>query len=463
MPVVPRAAFADEDWQVRWAAVRAEAAARTITLSRRASEWIETAPTQERAIACATAALGAGLFGKTLFSFLENEPSALKACQVIERSVLEECQTELLLVDQVRALEALSATSTAFERSHGRIVLDTLANRSAEATERLAQLLIEAATRSGTPAGRALLEAAKADDEKAMNRLLEVYATLRDRQRPLLSSTDRDARRQAVHALAAIAPLSAPELSSALADAEPSVRMAAARALARGEGRSIVEAALARFAPQGTTSASEKRRWLILLADVDDPACPGFTRSIWKDATQPDAVRADALVSLAGCARKESLADLDEASRLPNAVVQQGVMRAVLELPREPAVVGLVETALTSSTPEVLVAATTAIAAHRLAALSNRVQALVGHSDPTVRKSSLSALSSLDARKAQPVVITALAKDRDISVRATCAHLLADSGGPLAVSALVNTVKSDPNPHVKSAASASLRRLGIAP
>ena len=65
-----------------------------------------------------------------------------------------------------------------------------------------------------------------------MNRLLEVYSRVRDRERPQLSSASTDVRREAIVTLGALAPLSAPELSQALNDSSAELRIRAAQALA---------------------------------------------------------------------------------------------------------------------------------------------------------------------------------------------------------------------------------------
>jgi HEAT repeat protein len=309
--------------------------------------------------------------------------------------------------------------------------------------------------------GLALLRDATERDAELVNRLLAVYSVLRDKNRPLLRSTEKDARRQAVGALAPLAPLSAPELTQALDDQQASIRMAAARAIARGEGRSVTEAAEARLSGVSPAPPAEKRRWLALLSDVDDPKCAQLTRRTWQDETQPDAVRAEALVSLAGCARKNALPDLTQAAGAPNVALQAGALRAVLLLPREPSVVPLVERALGSTDDAVLMAACEAVGAHRLAPLSPRLLPLLDHQTGAVRFEALKATHALDSRKALPRVIAALEKDPDALVRTRSTTLLTEVGGPLAVAALANASKTDADDRVKIAATEGLRKLGV--
>ncbi|MDX2011235.1 MAG: HEAT repeat domain-containing protein [Myxococcaceae bacterium] len=460
---VPTAAFSDEDWQVRWGAVRADAKAKALTVERRLGQWVEQSDGDARTTACLTALLGAGARSVTRDRLLSAEPRALTACRAIDAAVIARAEDELLVADVPRALEALQCTSAGRGVGSARVVLDALARRPPEADEVLARLLVANAERGGPPVGLSLLRDATGDDAPRVDRLLAIYATVRDRNRPLLGSTEKDARRQAVAELAPLAPLSLSELTTALADSQASIRMAAARAIARGEGRSVTEAADARLSGQTTASPAEKRRWLTLLADVDDPACASLTRRTWRDETQPDVVRAEALVSLAGCARRQALDELSAAMTTRTVALQAGVMRAVLMLPREPGVVPLVEAGLSSTVDEVLAGAAAAVGAHRLTTLAGRLEPLVAHQAGVVRAEALKALWTLDARKTQPLVVSALGQDADAQVRVVAAALLGEVGGPLAVSALARAARKDADGRVKMAAVEGLRRLGVTP
>lgn len=464
LPAVPAGAFTDDDWLVRWSAFRAEAKLNPKTTAEQAlASRVVESQGDERKRWCLTALLAAGAQPRTVETLLSVRPEAGAACKSLEGAVYLAGADELLSADINHAHEALRLVSAGRGTGPARVVLDLMMVKPVEADETLANLLVLHAERGGPPVGLALLRDATERDAPQVNRLLAVYSKLRDRNRPLLSSTEKDARRQAVVALAPIAPLSASELLIALNDQQASIRMNAARAIARGEGRSVTEAAEARLSGTTPAPAAEKRRWLTLLADVDDPACATLTRRTWRDATQPDAVRAEALVSLAGCARKAAVPDLTEASTTPNVTLQAGVMRAVMMLPREPAIVPLVEAALASPADEVLAGAAQAIGAHRLTALAPRLAPLLDAQSGAVRAEALKALATLDPRKAQPTVITRLAQDVDPEVRLAAAALLADVGGPLAVSALAKASKTDTDARVKMAATESLRRLGVTP
>lgn len=460
---VPAAAFTDDDWQVRWGAVRADAKAKGLTVERRLAQWVEQSEGDARTTACLTAMLGAGARAVTRDRLLSAEPRALTACRALDAVVAARSEDELLQADLPRALDALQCASAGRGVGSARVVLDAMSRRPPEADEVLARLLVANAERGGPPVGLSLLRDATGADAPRVDRLLAIYATVRDRNRPLLGSTEKEARRQAVAELAPLAPLSQSELSTALGDAQASIRMAAARALARGEGRSVTEAAEARLSGQTNASAAEKRRWLTLLADVDDPSCAALTRRTWRDETQPDPVRAEALVSLAGCARRQALDDLSAAMTSRAVTLQAGVMRAVLMLPREPGVLPLVEAGLSSPVDEVLAGAATAVGAHRLTALSARLEPLAAHQAGVVRAEALKALWTLDARKSQPRVIGALGTDADAQVRVVAAGLLGEVGGPLAVSALARAARQDTDGRVKMAAVEGLRRLGVTP
>lgn len=463
LPAVPATAFTDEDCVVRWGAVRAEARAKGLTPEKRLGQWIEQSQGDARTTACLTALFAAGARSVTRDGLLATESRALAACRALDSVVIPESEKELFSADLPRALEALQGAAGGRGVGSARVVLDALARRPPDGDEVLARLLVANAERGGPPVGLSLLRDATATDGPQVDRLLVFYSMTRDRNRPLLASVDKDARRQAIAALAPIAPLSVSELSTALGDSQASLRMAAARAIARGEGRSVTEAAEARLSGTTKASAAEKRRWLTLLADVDDPACAALTRRTWRDETQPEAVRAEALVSLAGCARRASLVDLSAAMSTGVVALQSGAMRAVLLLPREPGVVPLVETALASSTEEVLAGAAAAVGAHRLTALSTRLEPLVAHQAPLVRAEALKAVSALEPRKSQPLVMARLGQDEDPLVRVTAAGLLSELGGPLAVSALAKASRQDADARVKMAAVEGLRRLGVTP
>ena len=99
-------------------------------------------------------------------------------------------------------------------------------------------------------------------DEIAMNRLLSVFSQRIDALRPLLASPEHAVRRDAVAQLAHLAPMSDPQLESLLSDADPAVRIAAARAVAAGEGKSIREAARARLSRDPAVA----RMWIDFVA-----------------------------------------------------------------------------------------------------------------------------------------------------------------------------------------------------
>ncbi|MBL8918605.1 MAG: HEAT repeat domain-containing protein [Myxococcaceae bacterium] len=462
-PQVPAGAFIDADWLVRWSAVRADAKLKGSEPERLLAQLIEGSDDERRRHWCATALLAAGARTSTRDVFLAKEPKALSACRSIDGPAYGLAAAEVLQPDTNRALEALQAIAAARGTGPARVALDLMIARGEGVDEVVGNLLVVQAERGGPPVGLTLLRDATERDTAQVDRLLALYSRLRDRSRPLLSSSEKDARRQAISALAPLAPLSSAELLVGLDDQQASIRMAAARALARGEGRSLTEAAEARLSGATPASPAERRRWLTLLADVDDPACEALTRRTWRDETQPDMVRAEALVSLAGCSRRAALPELTAAASLRNVTLQAGVMRAVLLLPREPGVVPLVEAALTSTSDAVLAGAAQAIGAHRLTTLGGQLPALLEHEAPGVRAESLRALAALDPRKAQPLVIARLEQDQDVAVRSAAAELLADVGGPIAVAALARASKRDPDPSVKVAATASLRRLGVTP
>ena len=118
-------------------------------------------------------------------------------------------------------------------------VLNAMATRDVSSDEASALLLVEDAAAGGPAPGAAVLKAAKEPDAPRVNRLLAVWAVTLDAQRPRLKDGPLNQRREAISALSQVGPLGAAQLEGLLADADATIRVAAARAIARGEGQSL--------------------------------------------------------------------------------------------------------------------------------------------------------------------------------------------------------------------------------
>lgn len=460
----PPGAREDPDWAIRWGALRLEARGTPQSAQRRLGQWVARSAGGERVQACLTALHVAGALEQRLGDFLAptktGEPSAAGACAVLEAKLLELVEPALFALDPVERREAVRHLSKALDEPPAQVLLGALKSRPVEFDELVAGELAALAQGGDEPAGRALLLAATPATQAEVNRLLSVYSRQRDLLRPKLAHPSLEERRAAVSQLAALAPLSSPELSACLEDVSASVRLAAAKGLARGEGRTLSEAAGARLAGQEEAGVPARLAWLELLSDTSSPGCADVGLRAWELRDAPVRVRSAALSTAAGCDWARAEAAVESAASSTDPQERAAAAWAAVKGPTNPRTLSLSTAALASGDPAMLAAGLAGAARHRQKAQAARAVKLAAHASPQVRAEALKALATLDPGQCRAKAVAALEKDDVPEVRRAAALALATVGGPQALGPLDRAAKNDRDPSVKLAAAESLRKLG---
>lgn len=462
LQAVPEGVLTDEDWAVRWGAVRLQAKLGQSTPLKQLAHRIASTSGAERLQTCATALHVAGEEHQTLAELLgpskTQDPAAANSCIGATGALVSSLEPDLFDRSPVVRRETLGHLAWALGRSEARVVLDAMRTRSQPVDGAAAQLLADAAKAHGTTAGRAVMAVATEADAPQVNRLLVVYSALRDAQRPHLAEEEPVRRLEAVRALAVLAPWSNPELESAVLDPSLRVRTAAASAIAAGEGLTLAQTIRAHL--ENLEEGAELRsRWVELLPSADPEACAQLGLELFEDVRRPWALRVSGLEAYATCQPLRGVERVEAAARSTNEDERFAALRASAFTSKSQVQVDLVTASLALDAPRVLAAACRAAAHHHLSLHASRVEALVHHPSPEVRSAAVMALTSLSPALARLKAAAALAKDPDEDVRCAAATALALVGGPQALHALTEAL-SDPSMRVKFVASDSLRKLG---
>ena len=458
----------DADWALRWASVRAQAKARGATEATWLAGWVAQAQGEALLKACETALHAAGARKETAGALLARGgaqgPPAAARCWAQKDALRARVQKGLFAQEGWAQREALLHLAAFLEVPPARVALDAVKASDPLGDELLAQLLLWLASEGGPPAGAGLLAVARPDEGPAVDRLLARWAPRVDRERARLASEHEADRRDAVAALAALGPLGARELEGALQDPSPRVAVAAARGLARGEGRTLAALVDQRLSPEGGASEQAQVTWVELLGRAQEPGCHARLGQVLSDARHADAVRAAAARALAHCGDKGALAALRPALAAPQPVVRAGAVEALGLLPRAGEAPSLVATALKDPEPQVQAAAARAAGELRLGPRALDLAGLLESGAPPVRLAAAQALAKLAAPAASSALARALAQDTDAAVREACALALAEvPPTTAALEALTRAAGADPERKVKLAAAAALRRLGFQP
>jgi HEAT repeat protein len=493
LPAPPEGLLADPDWQVRWAALLSRARAAGTTAPKELGAWLATARGEERQRACQTALHGAAGLRLTLDALLEPARSGLPAaaprCEALVPALLEAEATRLYSMDPVEQNEALRHPALALGRAPARLTLDALARRPAALDEAGLAPLLRWSESEGTALGYELGRAATPADVAVMNRALAVAGRLRDAAREAARTDDAVARRRAVQALANLAPWTEGELLEALADPAPGVRLAAARGLARGEGRPLGPAVAARLDGSRPATPAQQAALLALLVETSDPACAEVALAAWaptaaqaargaaapadagastpgEGAARPPAnvagpaLRAQALVAAAACGAPGVRALVLETLRSPEPLFRAAAVRALGFGAKDEAARAALAAASADPQGPVRAAASEAITQQRWRQLAPLAQARLGDEVAAVRAAALGALAALEAPGAEASLCAALERDPDALVRAAAARHLARFAGPRVLGALGAAARGDANDDVKLVAGESLRKLG---
>ncbi|MHB8879363.1 MAG: hypothetical protein ACYC8T_37185 [Myxococcaceae bacterium] len=268
-------AATDPDWAVRFGACRALAKAHGVDVARELAGRVGDGAGAASFVACLTAARGGASRKLKLADFLafggKLGEAAAARCEKRQPELRAAIELEVYGEERELGAEALGALAVFLGVPPARAAFGAMAPRNPSTDPIVAAALSQVCERADVPVGLALLRAAGEGDEPQVDRLLAVYAGQIDALRPKLSSAEPTARREAVAQLSRLGPLGARELEGALGDADPSVRLAAAKALARGEGMTVAEAVKARLAPG--TALSSQLSWIEFVGRAAEPGC----------------------------------------------------------------------------------------------------------------------------------------------------------------------------------------------
>ena len=459
-----RSALTDEDWRVRWAAVRAGAKARKVSEPLALAEWVTGLPAEADLLACITAARAAAEAGSTPSAFFQKAggkgAAAAARVQARREAIREALEVELYAEDSATRYRALSHLATFLKVPPARVVIDAMRGRPETADEIAAKALRELAEHGGHSVGRMLVEAAQPGDQERVNRLFAIYSKELQALREDLSSGDPIQRRSAVFKLRLYGPLAQRELEQALQSPDVQVRESAARGMAQAEGLTLMEAAGKRLR-SGADLASQ-RPWLEALAR--EKKCEEALLALADDPKQPDSVRGEALALLAECdgwlresARGQRVMPFLDAAQPP---LRAGALRALSvgggEETSDALKAGLEDTA-----PEVVVAAIETSARRRQMGLADVIADQLGAEHAEVRQAAAQALERLGRDRHVKSLAECLHKDPVPAVRVAVAQTLGQLGGPFAISALSQAAAKDRDSHVQHVSRQALRRLGF--
>jgi hypothetical protein len=457
-----RSALTDEDWRVRWAAVRASAKVRKVPEARALAEWVTGLQASADLPACLTAVRAAAEAGSTPSAFFkkagEKGDTAAARVQARSAAIREALEVELYAEDPTTRLRALSHLATFFKVPPARAVLDAMEGRPESADATAAAALRDFAERQQLSVGRMLVEVAQPADRERVNRLFAIYSQELQALQPELASGDPVRRRTAVFKLRLYGPLAQRELEQALRNPDPRVQESAARGLAQAEGLTLLEAAGKRLQSGGELAA--QRPWLAALAR--EKTCQSALLAVAEDLKQPVAIRGEALAQLPEC----ELWNQERAQRVmpflnaPQPPLRAGALRALYGASGEE-LSGALRAGLEDPAPEVVAAAIETAARKRQTGMADAIAEHLGSDHDEVRQASAHALERLGKDRHVKALSECLQKDPVPAVRVAAAQALGTLGGPFAISALSQAATKDPDSHVQHVSREALKQLGF--
>lgn len=448
---IARSAEQDPDWRVRWrvALLRARRAGAG---PRRAVELAAGAPS---GAGCQTALRGGATAGG------EALREALRLCEPARAEVKARLEVELYDADPALQKEALAQLARLEGLPPARVLLRAMATRPATVDQIPADLLLAFA--AGSKASVAsLLSSARAPEQDAVNRLLARYSARIDELRPALEGKDPAQRREALQALAAFLPWSAPEVEARVQDADASVRWAAASVLAQSEGKEVAAYVVerARAWPGGSASPALQAAWIRAVTGRAGRECLQALRAIGRDVRQRPDIRARAYEGVPDC-QGDPRAALLEGARAQDAAVRAAALRALAQAARFADGRKIALASLADARPEVAAGAARALGTQGRQEDVNALAPLLSSADPLAREAAADAMGKLGAAPQRALLRQALLADESLPVRVAAAHALEKMGGPFAVSALAEAEANDPAPYVRHVAQQALRNLGF--
>lgn len=455
--------FNDADWQVRWGAVRALAKVRGFDEQRQLATWVVEGKGQ---LPCLTLVHLAGSKAKDPSVLLEGTgpmgPTAAAICSRMKEPIRQAMEVEMYSGDAVVQREALQHLQVVMQESPARVVLHAMQTRPPETDDLSAKLLLDDAESKGSAAGGTLLAAAKPDDKARVDRLLAVFSQLLDVQRPKLKAETPEDRREAVHQLALLAPLSERDLEPALDDPDQKVSRAAARGIARGQNKTIPAYVQAKLESKEKLAAALKVKWITFAGMSNDDDCLPVLTRLAEDSKQEETVRTASIAAIGPCAGPKAMPALLPFFDGPG-WSRAGAMEALAAVPRSSDAGKWATKGVKDSDPLVQAAAVRSAGPLLLTAQASFIHDLLTLSPhEKVRAAAASSLVELGGNSASGPLCVALKKDPSAEVRQAAAEALGKLGGNEALATLEAAAKGDTNQKVKVVAAASLRKLGFA-
>lgn len=458
-----RSALKDDDWRVRWAAVRVGARSRGVPEPQALAEWVAATPDEADLPACLTAARASAEAGRTPAAFLqgagEKVPATLARIQARRDAIRQALEVEVYAESPSVGERALSHLAAFLKVTPARAALEAMKGRPEESDAVVAKALRTVAERKESSVGKMLVDEAKSTDQAHVNRLFAVYSQELQALQPELTAGDATKRRTAVSTLRLYGPLAQRELEQALKDPDAQVRQRAARGLAEAEGLTVPQAVGKRL--QSGADLEAQRPWLELLAK--DKRCQAALLAVADDARQPAAVRGEAVAQLAECnmAGRERLQRVEPFLKDAQAPLRAGAVRALGTVASDARMLEVLTVALADPSPEVVTAAIDVAALKRLSGKADEVALLLGSPHEPVRHAAARALERIGRPQHVKALAECLQGDPAAPVRVSAAEALGVIGGPFAVSALSQAVKQDTDTHVQHVSREALKRLGF--
>jgi HEAT repeat protein len=457
-----RSALSDEDWRIRWAAVRAGAKTRGVSDVQALAEWVASTPASADLPACLTAARAAAERERPASAFLKGGGdkgfTAAARVQARKEDIRKALELELYAQDPGSRERALAHLAVFLNLPAARVAIDALEGRPESADASVASALKAYAERKETSVGRMLLEAARPGDQERVNRLFAVYSQELQALQPDLLSADPMKRRTTVYSLRIYGPLAQRELEKAMQDPDGQVRQNAARGLARASGFSLREAAVRQL--HSGAELATLRPWLETLAHDKD--CQAQLLAVAEDARLAAPIRGEALAQLMECSwsndRYKRVAPFLRDGQPP---IRAGAVRALGLGGSTAELSEALTAALEDPSPEVVAAAIDTAAHRRQSAYADHIAKLLVAEHPMVRQAAARALERLGRPRHVKELSDCLQQDPAPAVRVSAAQTLGVLGGPLALSALSQAAQRDPDTHVQHVSREALKRLGF--
>jgi HEAT repeat protein len=454
----------DQDWRVRWGALRSLAQAQGLAAPQVLADWVMEASGPDALPACLTAARAAAAAGSSTDAFLKDAgaqgPAAAARVWSRRDAIRQVLEVEAYAEAVPVRGEALLHLSVFLGQSPARTLLTAMGRRPESVDDTAAGALLWVADKQGSSVGRMLLEEARSEDQALINRLFAIYSRQLEELHKGLGAVDPLERRGAVQSLRHYGPLARRELERALGDSDLAVRRMAARCLAEAEGLSLPEAANQRIlAPE--TERATRRAWME--AGAVGQGCERFLLTLARETRLDVESRGEAVAWLVECdegmkGRFEALSPFLKDAAVP---VRAGAVRALARL-GTPQGDAALAAALADGTPEVVAAALDVVGQRHQRAQAESVVALLDSASPQVREAAARALEPLGRSQDIKPLARVLREDSVVAVRVAAAESLGALGGPLAASALSQALQ-DPDTHVQHVARRGLVRLGFGP